>query len=195
MANQDQPGGESLGIIIDRLSRIARSLQFICGLNPAQWEALRFLARANRYSRNPTALASYLGTTKGTVSQTLISLENKGYIARRPERNDRRSLRLEMTPSGEDLLAKDPILKIDAAARRLTPESQTVVTAALNTLFDELGEWQGAGTFGVCFSCCHYCTHSADDKDGETHYCALTDEPLPLSESEKICVRYGEAVD
>ncbi len=34
--------------LLDRMSRIAHGLQFALGLNPAQWEALRFLARANR---------------------------------------------------------------------------------------------------------------------------------------------------
>src|SRR5690606_124477 len=50
-------------LLLDRLSRLSRELQFVDGLNPAQWEALRFVARANRYSRTPTALAEYLGST------------------------------------------------------------------------------------------------------------------------------------
>ncbi|MEE8171570.1 MAG: MarR family transcriptional regulator, partial [Alphaproteobacteria bacterium] len=68
--------------LIDRVGRVTRGLQFVNGLSPAQWEALRFIARANRYSSNPTALAKFLGSTKGTVSQTLISLEKKGYVQR-----------------------------------------------------------------------------------------------------------------
>ena len=58
--------------LIDRVGRVTRGLQFVNGLSPAQWESLRFIARANRYSSNPTALAKFLGSTKGTVSQTLI---------------------------------------------------------------------------------------------------------------------------
>src|SRR3546814_5148487 len=38
-------------VLLDRLSRLTRELQFVDGLNPAQWEALRFLATANKYSR------------------------------------------------------------------------------------------------------------------------------------------------
>src|SRR3546814_3015773 len=65
-------------VLLDRLSRLTRELQFVDGLNPAQWEALRFLATANKYSRPPPALAEYLGATKGTVSQNLIAPESKG---------------------------------------------------------------------------------------------------------------------
>jgi predicted transcriptional regulator len=60
--------------LIDRLERLTRAGEGL-GLNPAQWEALRFLARANRFSRSPAAVADYLASTRGTVSQTLIALE------------------------------------------------------------------------------------------------------------------------
>ena len=71
-----------VAVLLNRLSRIAHALQFSNGLNPAQWEALRYIGRANRYSASPTALADYVGSTKGTVSQTLIALEAKGYVSR-----------------------------------------------------------------------------------------------------------------
>ena len=60
-----------IAALVDRLGRMAHGMQYASGLNPAQWEALRFIARANRYSRSPGAIARYLGTTRGTVSQTL----------------------------------------------------------------------------------------------------------------------------
>ena len=86
--------------LLDRIGRIAHGLQFAQGLNPAQWEALRFLARANRYSRSPSALAEFLGTTKGTASQTVIALESKGLVSRTRRASDRRSVDLEVTPLG-----------------------------------------------------------------------------------------------
>src|SRR5271154_6260407 len=95
--------------LIDRLARLTRELQFVHGLNPAQWEALRFLGRANRYSRSPSTLAEYLGTTKGTASQTLRSLESKGYLERCKDCNDRRGVSLELTAEGRALLLLDPM--------------------------------------------------------------------------------------
>ena len=75
---------DKIANLINRLGRSIHCRQFAQGLNPAQWESLRFLARANRYSRTPSALAEYLRTTKGTASQTLKSLESKGYVRRVP---------------------------------------------------------------------------------------------------------------
>ena len=69
---------DSVAALMDRLSRAMQRAQYAGGLNPAQWEALRYIARANRYSRSPSAVAEYLGATKGTVSQTLKALEHKG---------------------------------------------------------------------------------------------------------------------
>ncbi|CAH2394963.1 hypothetical protein [Mesorhizobium ventifaucium] len=51
--------------LIDRLERLARSGEQSGRLNPAQWDALRYLARANRFSRTPAALANYLASTRG----------------------------------------------------------------------------------------------------------------------------------
>ena len=51
--------------LIDRLERLARLGDAPGGINPAQWKALRYLARANRFSRTPAALADYLASTRG----------------------------------------------------------------------------------------------------------------------------------
>ncbi len=55
---------ESLSRLLDRIGRMARGLQYCHGLNPAQWDSLRFVAQANRFSQTPGALAVFLGTTK-----------------------------------------------------------------------------------------------------------------------------------
>src|SRR5512144_1732742 len=48
-------------------------------LSPAQWMALRFLARANSFSRTPSAFAELQATTRGTASQAIKALEAAGY--------------------------------------------------------------------------------------------------------------------
>lgn len=79
------------------------------GLRDCEWMALRFLARANRFSRTPSALASFVGTTRGTASQIVKALESKGYLAREPSAEDKRSVMLHVTPKGEKFLGHDPI--------------------------------------------------------------------------------------
>ena len=71
----DDADGQMIVWPLERLARLMRAREHEDGLNPAQWEALRFLSRANRFSNAPGALTRYLGATKGTVSQTLMALE------------------------------------------------------------------------------------------------------------------------
>ena len=117
--------------LLDRIGRIVHGLQFSQGLNPAQWEALRFLARANRYSRSPTALAEYLGTTKGTTSQTLIALESKGAIKRSRRACDRRSVELEITRFGLDELQAQAILEMQL--RRIAALERSALRSLLRS--------------------------------------------------------------
>ena len=44
------------------------------GLTQAQWIAMRYFARANRFSRTVSGFADFHGTTRGTASQTIKSL-------------------------------------------------------------------------------------------------------------------------
>jgi DNA-binding MarR family transcriptional regulator len=88
--------------LIDRLDRLTRSGGSIAELNPAQWEALRYLSRANRFSRTPAALAGYVGSTRGTISQTLIALEQKG-LASRQSSHGRRCWRVARDVTGHPI--------------------------------------------------------------------------------------------
>ena len=83
MASSTDHQRNRLTDLLDRVNRMTRGLQYAQGLNPAQWDALRFVARANKYSRTSGALARFLGTTKGTASQTVNALEKKGLLTRR----------------------------------------------------------------------------------------------------------------
>ena len=52
--------------------------------------------RANRFSPTPAALADYLASTRGTISQTLIALESKGHVTCEVGQRDRRSIDLAL---------------------------------------------------------------------------------------------------
>ena len=45
-------------------------------------EPLRYFARANTFSRTPSAFAEFQATTRGTASQAIKVLEARGYLAR-----------------------------------------------------------------------------------------------------------------
>ena len=176
--------------LLDRMGRIAHGLQFALGLNPAQWEALRFLARANRYSRSPSALADFLGTTKGTASQTLIALESKGLVKRRRRASDRRSVDLEVTPSGMALIEKDPMGLVLEAASRLNRDECEAMNAALGRLVAGLQQAIGLPEFGPCLDCVHFCEDTGEPEAQFVCRCALNEDELPFHDLHLVCVKF-----
>jgi len=176
--------------LLCRLGRAMHCMQFSQGLNPAQWEALRYLARANRYSRTPSALAEFLGTTKGTASQTVKALHSKGHVRRRPEPADGRACRLEITETGRAMLHQDPMQDV-AAALSSTGLDMVSTAAGLDLLLRGLRANCGPHEFGVCERCRHFCGDDACAEDGGPHRCGLTGEPLSAPETSHICVNFG----
>jgi DNA-binding MarR family transcriptional regulator len=178
--------------LIDRLDRLARSGEAASELNPAQWEALRFIARANRFSRTPAALAEYLGSTRGTVSQTLIALEQKGHVTREQSARDRRSVVLGLTRAGELALKEDPILALAADLAKLAPSKLDTVIEALREALHALITRNAGRAFGACYTCRHF-RRGGHAGRGMPHHCALLDEPLSEADSRAICVEEEEA--
>jgi len=176
--------------LIDRLSRLTRELQYVENLNPAQWEALRFICRANKYSRTPGALAEFLGTTKGTTSQTLISLESKGFIRKVRSQTDRRVIQLELTDTGEAMVLRDPILKIQRMADGLDPRTGAEIVQGLSRLLRDMQVEVGAKDFGFCAACAQYQGNTCGS-DTDRNHCGLTGEPIDPSDLERICVNYS----
>lgn len=176
--------------LVDRIGRVLHELQFVDGLNPAQWEALRFLARANQYSRSPGALADYLRTTRGTVSQTLIALEKKGYLRRARHPSDRRAVRLDLTTAGWAVLARDPLEAIERAVSGLDAEVGTALVRGLSRLLHDVQQQYQIRPFGVCKECSLFCVGGGAKSSGETKTCGFTGEDLHDSETRLLCVNY-----
>lgn len=174
--------------LINRLGRSIHCRQFAQGLNPAQWEALRYLARANHYSRTPSALAEYLSTTKGTASQTLKSLEAKGYVRRVPVPEDRRAVRIDITDSGHVVLRRDPLQCLESSSAA-TGEDLDAVNRVLGRLASAL-ERSNCKAFGLCEECTLFCKNVAPGAEGGPHRCGLTGDPLSVADSAKICVNH-----
>ncbi|MEZ6010726.1 MAG: MarR family winged helix-turn-helix transcriptional regulator [Hyphomonas sp.] len=176
--------------LLERLARLVHNDAYSSGLKPTQWEALRYLARANRFSRSPGALTAYLGMTKGTVSQTLQALERKGLVEKRAAANDRRSVKLDLTTAGEHLLADDPLGDLEASVSALPKEDQKLFGAMLEGLMKNMLHRRGGKAFGACKTCRHF---RGDKNQGAPFFCSLLSEPLSTSDSEMICAEQEAA--
>ena len=181
---------QDLTVFLERLSRVLQNEGHAEGLKPTQWDALRYLGRANRFSRTPSSLTAYLGMTKGTVSQSLNALERKGLVTKKVEAGDRRQLRVDLTPKGRRLLEQDPIAGLMAGAGKLPAAERRSLAQGLETLLAAALKRRGGRPFGLCRSCRYF---QANDPEGAPHRCGLLDVPLSASDSGQICVEQEPA--
>jgi DNA-binding MarR family transcriptional regulator len=178
---------EAAGLIVstlERLARLMRAADFDDGLNPAQWEALRYLARANRFSNSPGALTRYLGATKGTISQTIKSLERKALIAKAGRADEKRSVTLGLTLKGLELLQRDPWRVLVTEAEGLSGKTQRRMAKGLTSLLGAEIARHAYPTFGCCPDCRFFA------KGSGTLRCTLFDAPLAAVETQQICVAH-----
>src|ERR1700739_202809 len=119
-------------------------------LSPAQWMALRFFARANSFSRSPSAFAEFQATTRGTASQAIKALEAGGYLVRQRSEADGRSVTLRLTDKGNEALARDPFEVLVRAVGSLDPQQQTAMRDALHYVLTIMAASGSHRNFGVC---------------------------------------------
>jgi DNA-binding MarR family transcriptional regulator len=179
-----------LGITLERLSRILQNETRMKGLMPNHWEVLRFLARANRFSRSPSGVAIYLGTTKGTVSQSLNALEHKGFVRKETDPADRRNVHLALTDLAVNLLQSDPINAILDSVSDLNTESLHALTGGLQSILINMLDRRGGRAFSQCKTCRYF---RIEGSVGASYRCALLDEHLSINDSEQICVEHEVA--
>lgn len=175
----------SLPQLLNALSRAMQNEQHQAavgaGLLPVQLAILGYLRDANRYSNLPQGLAEYLGLTKGTVSQSLKLLEERGWVLRQSDDADRRLVRLALTAAGREVLDHAVEDSWQTAAQHLPASEQENLRALLTRLLASWQQERQGKTFGVCRTCRHF-------RPGEpVHQCGLTGEALSEADSAQIC--------
>ena len=179
---------QAVAELVEQLGHCACSEAFSAGLNPAQWAALRYFERANRFSRTVSAFARYHGTTRGTASQTIRTLVQKGYLLRLPAKHDQRSFRLDLTQTARQVLGSDPIGEFVSAASALPAAQCSALASGLRAMLDQVLEKRARRPFGVCTSCEHLGVVDGEQEGGCGHHCRLQDELLGHQELGRICV-------
>jgi len=186
---------QTVAELVEQLGRCACSEAFAAGLNPAQWAALRYFERANRFSRTVSAFAQYHGTTRGTASQTIRSLVRKGYLLRLAAKHDQRSFRLDLTDTARRALGSDPFGEFVSAAGALPAAQCSALAKGLRAILDQVLEKRARRPFGVCTSCEHLCALDGEREGGCGHHCRLQDELLAHQELGRICVDHRHRQD
>jgi len=180
----DESNSAYIAALIERVGRLLHADSHAKGLLPVQWEILRYLDRANRFSRTPAALTAYLGLTKGTVSQSLGTLEARGLVKKRIDPKDRRGRRLSLSAKGQRLLQRDPLIETVGAIGKLTKETRLSLASGLQQTLASRLDAQGRQPFGQCYECVYF---AEKHDDGRPHYCKLLEEALSADDSRAIC--------
>ncbi|PZF76488.1 MarR family transcriptional regulator [Aestuariivirga litoralis] len=191
-SDEDEGDGHMIAWPLERLARVLRAREHEDGLNPAQREALRYLARANRFSNTAQALTRYLGATKGTISQTLMALERKGLITK-AKRNARKAVQLTLTQQGLAVLAKDPWMELSSGVEELGGKTRRRMQRGLEELLARELKRAGLASYGLCASCRFFREKGRDGDAKGPHLCMLFEDALSNDDAARICAAHEPA--
>lgn len=177
--------------VLDRLLHLGRVLYRRApdgDLTPAQWAALRYFARANRFSRTVSGLSEFHGTTRGTASRMVTELEGRGLVRRCDSPLDGRRVRVDVTPEGEEALDTDPLGPARAALRELPRELRSRLAGDLDEVARRLAGPGGGGPFGTCGRCRHL--DDAGSAEPGACLCRAYGAEVGGEEVGKLCMGY-----
>ena len=110
------------------------------GVTPGQWAILEaaFAENANTL----TALARIIPVDAAAISRHLDKLGDKGLIRRRRLRSDRRTVRIELTEAGRDLVPKlAPLVQANFARflSGVTPQEHAAFIETIRKMLESAG--------------------------------------------------------
>nr|WP_074117996.1 MarR family transcriptional regulator [Bradyrhizobium sp. AS23.2] len=160
------------------------------GLSDREWMALRFLARANRFSRTPSALAIFLGTTRSGTSEIAAQLRKKGLVIPEPSAEDRRSITLCVTSQGKKLLDRDPINALRDRIAALTIDDRSQLRHSLRRVLVQSDVAQREHNTDICSGCIFL----IEDGAGSEHQfkCRRFRKAIASKETALLCTYFEE---
>ena len=149
------------------------------GLTPTQAEILVFLRASGDRGVRLSELASGLGVTGATASESLRALHEKGLVTKERNAGDARALAIVLTERGRDEAEREavwPDLFLEAADA-LTGEEQAVFLRGLVAMIRSLQEQGRIPVARMCVTCTYFRPDAHDDPE-RPHHCAFVDAPF-----------------
>ena len=188
MAQRREIGGRAAAELVLRLSRAALGEGFVEELTSAQWMALRYFSRANRFSRTVSAFAEFrdhardrIADREGSYQARLSCSDPLGHG--RPQCARRTDRQCEGDPGARPLRGGGACR--GSAAGRLRGQ----LVKLLERMLGDVARQRGRPSLGICASCAHL----RNDKSCGSHpryRCGLLNEPLAAKEIEQICISF-----
>lgn len=171
--------------LITRLARLEAASAWDGALNPTQRALLIYLGRANRFSRGPSQVAQYLGTTRGTISQSFKSLLHKGYVSERRSTYDKRAISFDLTAKGKAIAQSSST--VEQSISKLDGQQKQALQASLSGILKGCLKQNDGRPFGVCGTCVHF------EPANTGGFCKLLSEPLTADDAALICFEHESA--
>ena len=190
MAAPSDVNARTVAELVVQLGCLTRGEGFVANLTFAQWTALRYFSRANRFSRTVSAFADFHGTTRGTASQTIKSLMQNGYLTRKRSKSDGRSIDFTLTYRSKKLPAEDPFEVLVVAASALSSTAAHTVERSLERMLRKTTQQQGKRHFGICPNCKYFQEDGCHMNGKSSYCCTLMDELLKETETQQLCVNF-----
>ena len=126
---------------VSRLMRIHRAERAKGGMDPlaGQGRVMAFLKIAGEASS--ADIATILGIRQQSLNQSLVRLEEEGYIVREQAEDDKRRIIVRLTEKGRETEA--PKNTVSRAFDALTDEEQSQLSSILDKLIEELSKELG----------------------------------------------------
>lgn len=133
------------------------------GITQSELGALIIIDHAQRAGHDirPGFIAAHTHTSKGAVSQTLKSLEEKGFIVRERCADDARAVRILLTESGRGLCAEAEQVRkaqMEALVEYLGAEDLAQLTRIVHRIVDFQ---ESHGAYIAEETCCHDPLHTS----------------------------------
>lgn len=154
------------------------------GLTSAQVRTLLFLLDAHPESRYISSIAQRLLIAPPTATRIVDALEKKGLVKRVRSREDRRSVRVEVTEKGKKVIERvseaGDFLK--SLANKLSEDQKESLLEGLKEI---MGSMQQKGYISFSMICrdCVYFESNVREDSRKPHLCHLTERYLSEEES------------
>ncbi len=156
----------------------------VVGLSRVGVQALLFLHNAHPHSRTIGSIARRFSVTPATVTRLVDALERKGLVQRVRLEEDRRTVRVELTDEGEEMIGKviDVGEELEQLVRALPEREQEILAEGLMEILKGMQQAGLITASGTCRTCGLFRPNYYPN-EARPHYCALTGERLSEEES------------
>lgn len=186
LSREQKMDSRTIAELVLHLGRIASGK----GLTSTQWAVLRYFARANRFSRTPSAFAVAHGTTRGTASQTIKNLKAQGYLTSERSQIDKRSIQLILTNKAKTVLKNDLFEALVRAVDVLPTGIHADFANTLQRMLGHVARESGKPHFGTCASCTYLEGDGCSGKGQTPYACSFAGEPLFIEELSELCINF-----